>query len=435
MTKYIFITGNIFAFRKSIFTSSIAALLEEDNLKINIKKITENKLNKTFVTSDGEQLDIDLGFYERFTNIKTNKSNNLILNNNYNIYDLINFIELKSELYDIILIEVNNININIIEYFINKYCKHNIINIHFLLINNLIDNKIKPDIIINNYDCNQFIDSNIYKIPYLLYLLNYKKKIFKLLDIKYNGIIEWQKIYFNIEKLNEIIYIYVIIKFNDSYISLKESLKHACYYFNKNIKIIWIDPNKITKEDLFNKLKEYKGGIIVPGGFGDIGFENKINAITFARENNISFLGICYGMQIMIIEYARNILCINNASTQEIDKKNNLIHIVNLIENKKARLGDYIGKIDKKSLLYNQYNNYFYIERYRHKYKINNKYINDFEKQGLIFTGKSLDNKIMEIAEVPNKNFFVGVQFHPELNSKINKPNPVLIGFIKSLLI
>ena len=440
MTKYIFITGNIFKFRKSIFVGSIATLLKENNLRINIKKFTENKLEKTFVTGDGYELDIDLGFYERIVDIKTNLSNNLILNNNHKKYDLIKFIEYKSKYYDVILIESINIYIDIIKYFINIYGKNNVINIHFLSINYLINNEIKPDIIINKYDCIKFIDSNIYKIPYLLYNLNFTKKIFELLEIKYNNLTKWQQIYFDIHNLNDIVYIYIIIKFNDSYISLREALKHACYSLNKDVKIIWINPENITKKELFNKLKEYKGGILVPGGFGDLGFENKINAITFARENNISFLGICYGMQMMVIEYARHKLCINNASTEEIDKYNNFTHIVHSIETKnkiikknKKRLGDYVGKITNESILYNAYNREIYIERYRHKYKINNKYIDDFEKKGLFFTGRSLDGKFMEIAEVPNNKFFIGVQFHPELNSRLNKPNPVILEFIKSL--
>lgn len=435
MTKYIFISGNILEFRKSIFVGSIGALIKEDSFKINIKKITENKLERTFVTSDGYELDTDMGFYERIAEINTTLNNNLILNKNHKESDLVKFIKFDAKKYDIVLIESNNIYFYIIKYFINKYSKKNVIHIHFTSDSYLITNDNKPDLIINKNDFINFMNLNIYKIPYLLFDLKIKNKIYNLLDLKYNNYTKWVKIYYDLNNLNGIIYVYVIIKFNDSYISLMESLKHACYSLNKNIKIIWIDPENITKTELFYKLNEYKGGIIVPGGFGNIGFENKINAITFARENNIPFLGICYGMQIMVIEYARNKLNINNATTEEIDIQNKYIHVINsieLINKNKKRLGNYVGKIDKKSIAYNIFNREIYIERYRHNYKINNNYVNDFEKNGLFFSGRSLDSQIMEIAEVPINKFFIGVQFHPELNSKIYNPNPIILSFIKS---
>ena len=419
MTKYIFITGNIIGFNKCIFISCLGALLKENNLKINIKKITNNKPAMTFVTSTGHELDLDLGFYERIAEIITSPGNNIIGND----YDNISFIELNSEKYDIILVDTTKMDM--VKYFLKNYGKHNVINIHF------------PHII---KDFNSIINknNNIYKIPYLLFRLNLHKKVLKLLEIQSNDILpKWEKIYNKLSNLDDIIYVYIIIKFTDSYISLEHALKHACYSLNKDIKIVWVDPTSLTKTEIINILNYKKGGIIVPGGFGKNGFDNKIEAITIARENNIPFLGICYGMQIMVIEYARNVLNIKDASTEEIDYLNKFTHIVHLNNknNPKMRLGNRIGKIVQESIVEDIYKLNVYIERYRHKYKVNNDYIKLFKDNGLFFTGLSLDNKYLEIAEVPEKDFFIGVQFHPELNSTIFKPNPVILAFVKSVIL
>ena len=424
MTKYIFITDEINHFTKSIFIASIGALLKKNNLRINIKKITITKPPRTFVTRSGLELDIDLGHYERITDINTSLDNNMLLSNyNYNIKNkVINFIKFNSTNYDIILIDCLEVYC---KYFI-KYKK----DIYIL--------KKIPDLF-NSITNIEQIHYLTYKLPYLLY--NSHLQILEYINIKpINNFNLWQEMYntiTNIEKQKEI-YIYVIIKYTDSYLSLKESLEHASYFLQINIKIIWVDPITLSKYNLIEILKNKKGGILVPGGFGHNGFENKIEAIKFARENNIPFLGICYGMQMMVIEYARNILNIVNATTEEIDYSNSFTHIVHLIELKKnnyiKRLGNYIGIIrNKDSIAKKIYESNIYIERYRHNYKINKKYINQLEEKGLIFTGSSPDNQIMEIAELPINNFYLGVQFHPEFTSTIFKPHPILISFIKSI--
>jgi CTP synthase (UTP-ammonia lyase) len=428
MVIYIFISGNILGqdkYMKAIFIASFGAILKEYSLKINIKKITYGKLPRTFVTSEGQELDLELGFYERITGLFTNLENNLILNNRNNINDIYNFIENNNSDYDIILVDL--IDYNIIDNFDKKY-----LHIHLDSIVNTYD--IKPHYSFSKKHYKQFINLEIYKIPYLLNEFIIKKtNIFELLNINSKSNLEkWNDIY-NI-KFNGIIYIYIIIKFTDSYISLEESLKHACYSLNLELKIIWVDPINLSTNQVIEILNGKKGGIIVPGGFGENGFNNKIEAIKFARENNIPFLGICYGMQIMVIEYAKNVLNITNATTQEIDYKNNSTHIIHLIDNtRKPRLGNYDGIINNNLISNKIYSLGTYNEKYRHKYKVNNKYINLFEEHGLLFTGTSFDKNIMEIAEVPSNNFFIGVQFHPELNSSIFKPHPVLISFIKSI--
>ena len=433
MVKYIFITGNLLEYNKSIIIASLGALLKEHNLKIDIKKISNFKPELTYVTNDGSEVDLDLGYYERIAEIITSSNNNIIISQIYKDIEnkIINFIELDSKYYDIILIDSINIYVNIINHFLKDA-----INIHILSNHNLVDYNIQPNIIINKYDFIKFMHPNIYKIPYFLSMLNFDKKVLKLLHIQPNyHTTKWKQLYNNLSNLNEcIIYVYVIIKFTDSYIPIIESLKHAAYSLNKDIKIIWINPENFNIQQMIHKIKEKKGGILVPGGYGKKGFENKIEIIKFARENNIPFLGICYGMQLMIIEYARNVLKINNATTEEVDAENKYIHIFILNNFKIKRIGSHIIKIKINTISYNIYNSLLCIERHRHKYKFNTEFINKFERKGLFFTGSSLNDEYIEIIEVPKNNFYIGVQFHPELNSTIFKPNPIIVSFIKEII-
>jgi len=424
MTKYIFITGN---YNKSIFTASLGSLLRENNLKINIKKILDNKPTQTYVTKDGSEVDLNLGYYERIAELTTNINNNIFTSN---INELIKFIKYESKSYDIIIIEL--IDINIINYFLKRFSSNLVINIHIQ--SNNIQSDIKSDIIINKDKFIKLMYINQYKIPYILSKIKFNKKVLKLLDIKQiNKITKWEQIYYNLLNLHKCIYVYIIIKFSDSYIAVMESLKHAAYSLNLNIKIIWINPEILTIYEMIKIINKNKGGILVPGGFGINGFENKIEIIKFARLNNIPFFGICYGMQLLIIEYARNILNINNATTQEVDTENKYTHI--FIENcfKQRRVGNYCGKIKEKSILTNLYKNNIYSERHRHKYKFNNIYIDKFKNNGLSFIGTSFDDTYMEITHVQNNIFHMGVQFHPELGSTIFKPNPIIVLYIKKI--
>jgi len=282
---------------------------------------------------------------------------------------------------------------------------------------------------------------NIYKLPYLYYKQGFHKGVLKLLNIKKDlPKTKWKDIYNKLSNLKSKVTVNLVIKYGygDAYISLVEALKHAAYSIDKDIELIWIDARHITEKELLAKLKTIKGGILVPGGFGEAGIENKIIAIEYARENNIPFLGICYGMQLMAIEFARHILKIKNATTQEVDPENKFPHIVHIINDKESnlggtmRLGDYDGITSKGSIANKVYGNKF-VERHRHRYEINTEYRDDLEKNGLIFTGTSGKETYMEIAEIPKNHFMVGVQYHPELNSTIFNPNPIICEFIKAV--
>ena len=526
MTKYIFVTGGVMSgIGKGIVVASIGALLKESKLKITIKKmdpylnIDSGTMNpfehgETFVTKDGLEADLDLGHYERFAEINTNKNSIITSGKIYqNIFEkerngaflgktvqmiphvaneMISFIENDSDKYDVILVEIGGtvgdiegmIHIEAIRQMIGKHGRKNVLNIHLTYIpylkvsdefktkpaqdsiKKLMQLGIQPDIIVCRYETEDvnvtfkekislFSNlkkkniilapniNNIYKIPYLYFKEKINNRVLKLLKIKKTlDNTKWEKIYNTISNLDGKININIVVKYAyaDAYISLIEALKHASYIFNKDIKLNWIDARSLTKDEIINKLKDKKGGILVPGGFGESGVENKIEAIKFARENNIPFLGICYGMQLMTIEYARNILGIENATTAEIDPDNKYPHIVHIINDKETklggtmRLGDFSGEIKKDSIAAKAYKSNTFTERHRHRYEINTEYRNKLEKKGLIFTGTSSKEKYMEIAEIPSNTFCVGVQYHPELNSTVFTPNPIILAFIKSII-
>jgi len=281
---------------------------------------------------------------------------------------------------------------------------------------------------------------NIYKIPYIYAKQNMHKEILSLLNISSykENLDNITRIYKTLKNLEETIIINMVIKYGyaDAYISLAESLKHAAYSLGKNIKFNWIDVRNMNKNDVIKTLTENKYAILVPGGFGESGIENKITAITHARTNNIPYLGICYGMQLMAIEFARNVLGIKNANTEEIDPTDKSAHIVHIINRDEQniggtmRLGDYEGVVKKNTVAHKIYGNTF-IERHRHRYEINTTYRKQFEDNGFIFSGTSDNDIYMEIAEITDLNFFVGVQYHPEFNTSIFEPNKVILAFIE----
>ena len=252
-------------------------------------------------------------------------------------------------------------------------------------------------------------------------------------------------------------------KLEDSYLSVIESIKHAGYSNSVNVKIELVDSEKITKENVEEKLKKYNG-IIVPGGFGDRGIEGMIETIKYVRENKIPFLGICLGMQMAVIEFARNVLKLKDANSEEFNPKaeNQVIHIMEdqkTVDKKGGtmRLGAYPCRIKKDSYVERIYKEYVKYnkdeidgkagaleisERHRHRYEYNNKYREQMEKAGLKIVGTSPDNKLVEMVELEEQKnnerikdenihpFFVAVQFHPEFKSRPDKPHPLFVEFI-----
>jgi CTP synthase len=230
---------------------------------------------------------------------------------------------------------------------------------------------------------------------------------------------------------------------SDAYLSVIEALKFSAAEVGVKAKIDWVNAKDFQKGENLEKLAGYDG-ILVPGGFGETGIEGKINAIQYAREHKIPYFGLCYGMQLAVIEFARNVLGIKGAHTVEIDPSTP--HpIVDVMPDQKdviaggkfggtMRLGVYTAELAKGTIAREAYGSDSVEERHRHRYEINPEYVEQIEKGGIVFSGKSPDGVLMEIAELPKEEhpFFLGTQFHPELQARPLSPHPLFTAFLKA---
>jgi CTP synthase len=233
-------------------------------------------------------------------------------------------------------------------------------------------------------------------------------------------------------------------KLADSYVSVIEAVRHASAKNEVESEMVWIDSKDFERDKKNLKILDKLNGIIVPGGFGSSGVEGKILAIQYAREKNIPFLGLCYGLQLAVIEFARNVCKLEKANTTEVDPKTPYPVIDFLPWQKELiqknqygatmRLGGQKVKIKKGTLAFKLYRKTEVIERFRHRYEISPDYVETLEKFGFIFSGSTPDGTIKQIGELRNHKFFMGTQFHPEFTSRPLKPNPIFDGFIKACL-
>jgi len=233
---------------------------------------------------------------------------------------------------------------------------------------------------------------------------------------------------------------------SDSYLSVIEALKYSAYVQNRKPIISWL--NSVDYEKNPARLRELKkyDGIVIPGGFGSRGVEGNLSVVKFARENKIPYFGLCYGMQMMVIEYARNILGLKDANTREVNPSSKNI-VIDVMESQKEnlknnlyggsmRLGEYKAILRDGTIARNSYGKKEILERHRHRYEVNPSFIGDLEAKGLVFSGRSPDGHLMEIAELPkNKHpFFLGTQFHPEFLAHPLRPHPLFSAFIKACI-
>ena len=533
MARYIFVTGGVVSsLGKGLSSASLAYLLKSQGYKVRLRKM-DPYLNvdpgtmspfqhgEVFVTDDGAETDLDLGHYERFTNISSKKSDNITTGRIYSdiikkerrggylgktvqviphITDRIKeFIKKDISNEDFVICEIGGTVgdieslpfVEAIRQFSNEHGKLKTLFIHltfvpFLKSSDEIKTKptqhsvkelrsigIQPDIIICRsqqsipYDqrkkislfCNVPIENvietvdvrTIYEAPISFFIQKLDKQVlkyFKLKPKKRANLLPWKKITkitLNTKKIVNIGIIGKYVNLKDAYKSLDEALTHGGISNKVKVNLIRIESDKLKPNQITKKLKNISG-LLIPGGFGKRGTEGKITAIKYSRERKIPFLGICFGMQMAIIEFARNKLNIKKAGSTELDK--NCYPVVGLINewNKDGkiikgtdkdlggtmRLGLYEAKLRNNSAIKKIYKSVSIKERHRHRYEVNNNLKNQFENKGLIFSGMSPDNKLPEIIELKNHPWFIGVQFHPEFKSRPLSPHPLFSSFIKA---
>jgi CTP synthase len=296
-------------------------------------------------------------------------------------------------------------------------------------------------------DVIQSIDAQtIYDVPNLMFEEGLDKVVLEKLQLcskKQPDLLVWNDFiqkHKNPKSEVEIGLIGKYVELHDSYKSITEAFIHAGSSNETKVKVRWIHSESLTPKN-FEKKLEGLNGILVAPGFGDRGIEGKIKAVKYARENNIPFLGICLGMQMAVIEFSRNVLGMSDAFSTEM-KKNCKSPVINLMESQKEvtekggtmRLGAWDCKVAKNSKTYDAYQSVQISERHRHRYEFNNEYLEAIENAGMKATGINPKTGLVEVVELPNHPWFVGVQYHPEYKSTVLNPHPLFVDFIKSAL-
>lgn len=533
---YVFITGGVSSsLGKGLASAALASLLQLRNFKVKIRKLdpylnvdpgtmSPYQHGEVFVTDDGAETDLDLGHYERFTNVSAKKSDSVSSGKIYSnvlkkerkgeylgatiqviphVTDEIkNFIHSDLNNEDIVIYEIGGTvgDIESLPFLeairqIRNDRKISSLLIHMTYVpyissadelktkptqhsvKELLNAGIQPDIIMCR--CEKEIDqealnkislfcnvknsnvipalnaSSIYEVPSLYSKAGLDKVLLKELGYieKKNSLdlSAWNNVVKKIHNTLNKVTVGVVGKYTDlkdSYKSLNEALIHGGFQNNTKVDIDWINSEKLSEEDILSKLSNVQG-ILVPGGFGKRGIDGKISSIKFAREKNIPFFGICLGMQLAVIEIARNVLNLIDANSSEFGKTNNKVvglmteWIQNNIKMKRTeksdkggtmRLGSYPCQIQKGSLINKIYGSLKISERHRHRYEVNTEYMDKFREKGFIYSGMSPDNLLPEILESKNHNWFIGVQFHPELKSRPQNPHPLFISFTEACI-
>ena len=533
MARYIFVTGGVVSsLGKGLSSASLGYLLKSQGFKVRIRKM-DPYLNvdpgtmspfqhgEVFVTDDGAETDLDLGHYERFTDISSKQSDNITTGRIYSdiikkerkggylgktvqviphVTDRIKeFIKKDITNEDFVICEIGGTVGDIeslpfleaIRQFSNENGKLKSLFIHLTLVpfmksSDEIKTKptqhsvkelrsigIQPDIVICRSEqsipidqkrkislfCNVQIENvietvdvkTIYEAPISFFNQKLDKQVLKYFNLKSKrkpNLKPWKKITNTVLNTRKTVNIAIIGKYvnlKDAYKSLDEALTHGGIQNKVKINLIRIESDKLKSNNIRKKLKNVSG-ILIPGGFGKRGTEGKIACIKYAREKKIPFLGICFGMQMAVIEFARNVLKIKNAGSTELDKK--IYPVIGLINEWSKdglivkgtdrnlggtmRLGIYEALLKNNSAIKKIYKSSKIKERHRHRYEVNNNLREKFEKNGLIFSGMSPDKKLPEIIELNSHPWFIGVQFHPEFKSRPLDPHPLFSSFIKA---
>ena len=497
-TKFIFVTGGVASsLGKGIISASLARLLQARGYKVAIQKldpyinVDPGTLNpyehgECYVTEDGAETDLDLGHYERFTNIPTSQANNVTTGRIYqsvinkerrgeflgktvqvipHITDEIKRrIKLLSakKIYDVIITEIGGTvgdieslpYIEAVRQLRYELGANNSLVVHLTLIpymaasgelktkptqhsvKQLLENGLQPDV--------ESIDvPTIYEVP--LMMLNQKLDLVVLdkLRLPDNGepdLKAWIEFVEKVKHPQKKVNIALVGKYTelpDAYKSIVESFIHAGAANHTKVKLQYVNSEKITKENIAAQLKGMCGILVAPG-FGHRGIEGKIEAVRYAREQKIPFFGICLGMQCSVIEFARNVLGYADANSTEMDSTTH--PVIDLMEEQKGvtekggtmRLGGYPCALQKGTKVYAAYGKAEIVERHRHRYEFNNDYLDEFVQAGLKPVGVNPDTNLVEIVELENHPWFIGVQYHPEYKSTALHPHPLFVSFVKA---
>lgn len=299
---------------------------------------------------------------------------------------------------------------------------------------------VKPDCVIENITL-----PNLYEAPLMLEKANFSSVVCRELGLetKQPDLTEWKQMVERIKTREKNVRIGLVGKYvglHDAYLSVAEALRHAGYYHNTHIDIHWIDSEEITSDNIDTKLGDVDG-ILVPGGFGNRGIEGMVLAAQYAREKHLPYFGICLGMQIAVIEYARNVCGITDANSGEFDEqcKHKVIDFMpgqsdDTDKGGTLRLGAYPCEIKENTTMERCYGDTSISERHRHRYELNNDYREQLQSKGLTLSGTSPDGRLVETVEITDRPFYVGVQYHPEFKSRPNKAHPLFVGFIGAAL-
>ncbi len=300
---------------------------------------------------------------------------------------------------------------------------------------------VKEDCVIENVDMEV-----LYEVPLELEKKNFSSLVCRELKIKTKepDLAEWSAMIKKLKSIENEVVIALVGKYtqlHDAYLSIVESLKHAGFENNVKTVIKWVDCEEVTKENAPQIFTDCHG-MLIPGGFGVRGIEGKIAACNYARVNNLPYFGICLGMQIAVVEFARNVCGYADANSGEFDERsqNKVINLmpdqyVSIAKGGTMRLGAYPCKIKDGTLMKKAYKTSEISERHRHRYEFNNDYRKEFESAGMKISGTSPDDVIVETVELPKNDFFIGVQFHPEFKSRPNRAHPLFSLFIKNAVL
>ncbi|HPU47555.1 MAG TPA: CTP synthase [Bacteroidales bacterium] len=300
---------------------------------------------------------------------------------------------------------------------------------------------VEPRAVIENIDLD-----TIYKVPIKILHEKLDEVILDKFGIENSNkpdLTTWLNLLDKLENYKNVVKIALIgkyIELKDAYKSIMESFIHAGAFLETKVNLDFISSENVKEENVNDLLAQYQAILIAPG-FGERGLEGKILASKYARENKVPFLGICLGMQMAVVEFARNVLKLQDANSREIDPRC-LNPVIDLMENQKKisvkggtmRLGAYPCKITKNSKLYEYYKEDLVYERHRHRYEFNNKYLEIFESHGMKAVGINPTEQLVEAVEIENHPFYIGVQFHPEYKSRFEKPHPLFISLVKAAI-